>query len=140
MYSYTRTAPEERAVIVTPVLISEVSINGHSYYFLIDTGSSVSLIDLSVAARSGLTLVPMSPPVTVLSYGGEMQINTLVDVSGEILLRDHPLYGPLYAHNMGRLLGDLSTKAGVPVVGIIGCKDLTNIGLTIDFKRNVIKL
>ena len=108
------------------------------YHFLIDTGSSVTLVTPELAARYGMTadFIAKGAPVRVRSADGNTTLLT------RTLLDRLDLGGARYGH-VPALIYDcspISSQLGVKVDGVLGFSLFRDTLLTLDYPRNCVVL
>lgn len=112
----------------------EVNIKGRSFLFLVDTGSSTSLVDKQLAQEIGMK--GRSPLKLVLSNGNKTE--------GLLCAIESISLGPLFVKNVPALIvGQLHQKPyarGYNFQGVLGMDFLSRFNLLIDYPNRVINL
>ncbi|QSR86023.1 aspartyl protease family protein [Candidatus Methylacidiphilum infernorum] len=112
----------------------EVNIKGRSFLFLVDTGSSTSLVDKQLAQEIGVQ--GRSPLKLVLSSGNKTQ--------GLLCAIESISLGPLFVKNVPALIvSQLHQKPyarGYNFQGVLGMDLLSRFNLLIDYPNRVINL
>jgi hypothetical protein len=118
-------------VIENDLPIMVASINGLPVKLLVDTGSSVSLIDTSTDALLRFTRDYDIPVIIGYGMGGQSKIFGVKDI---ILIHEEDTLNVSFRGT------DLSTfRQSSGIIGIIGSDFLAKNNLVIDFKDNKIK-
>ena len=143
------TSPERSALAPAASLPADVPINpdagrgnelflplqladGETLTFLVDTGSPVTLFDRSLEPRLGKRLGTMA----MWNFGTEQQSG--VYAAPRLYLQDIPLL--MSGTNVETIdLRDLSAKAGVSIMGILGMDCLSHYCLQLDFTAGRIR-
>lgn len=127
-------------IVSSPVLLTQASIGGVNYWFILDTGSSFNVLDLTVALRHHLPIDPLPSGVKVFSHGGSADIYSVIGRDSVVSISGTYLNEPWYIQNLTDVFNPISKRAGFPVVGIIGCKQLTELEGGIDLRTNVLSI
>ena len=108
------------------------------YHFLIDTGSSVTMVTPELAARYGEKNVkaPEGPQVRVQSFDGKTATLPAVMLSRVELGRARFSYVPALIYDCA----DLSGQLGVKIDGVLGFPLFRNTKLTLDYPHSRVLL
>ena len=136
-FDHDKLAPGQVAVagrIVSNLLLVEGTIGGAGpYYFLVDTGSSVTLVSDRIAtAVPGYRTTPTPSPVQVVSAAGG------ATMLGSTTLPSLELGGATFANVRAAVYDfvDFSNHLGITVDGILGFPLFRDVLLTLDYPRS----
>ena len=117
-------------------LIVEGQVNGKSAYFLIDTGASVGLIDKEKKKKYGLKEV-FRYHGTLIGAGGEMKdvkhCDTFVEFEGKTIPQ-------FLLADISNVVKSIKRETGIEILGIIGLKQMSLVGMNIDVNSNEVWL
>jgi hypothetical protein len=140
---FTREKPDAGQVavpgrIVSNLLLAEGTVGGAGpYYFLVDTGSSVTLVSDRIAAGvPGFRTTPALTPVQVVSAAGG------ATMLGSTTLPSLELGTATFANVRAAVYDfvDFSNHLGITVDGILGFPLFSDVLLTLDYPRNRVVL
>jgi predicted aspartyl protease len=97
-------------------LIIEATINGKPAFMLIDTGASVSLVDIRAAARYGFTLRGAAA-IALTGAGGALAARHVAAI--DVRVKGIPLY-QFIAADITAIMQSIARETGISVCGIIG--------------------
>ena len=136
-FDHDKLAPGQVAVagrIVSNLLLVEGTIGGAGpYYFLVDTGSSVTLVSDRIAtAVPGYRTTPTPSPVQVVSAAGG------ATMLGSTTLPSLELGGATFANVRAAVYDfvDFSNHLGITVDGFLGFPLFRDVLLTLDYPRS----
>lgn len=120
------------------ILLAELQVNGQSAYFLIDTGSGISLIDQGQADKFGFEVHPEQGKGKIYSLGGTAHFMTTSSLKlsyrGQRLRR-----GRLYTTNLSRL-HDFKLPRRYTIAGILGADFFRKNQAVLDFRKEQVLL
>lgn len=116
-------------------------INGKKAYFLLDTGSALSILHSRDAGVFDFKVRPVreyrAPRVS--SFGGSIQsLHHVSDVHIEI--GETPIHTYFYAYNMEHLVKSLAEKTRYKISGIIGTEVMNRYGFQLDFVNKSVQI
>lgn len=118
-----------------PCLI-EGEINGKKTYFVLDTGSAVTTLDLNQSRYFGFTLRDTDLEI----YGFNSDVGEMKRVVGidsiKIYGRNISMSDTIYANNMSKLAREIENCTRKRIGGIIGVPIIKRYGLVIDLMNN----
>jgi len=125
------------ATLVSNFLVIEVPGDKHStIHFIIDTGSSLTLVTPDLARRLGATEIPSQSPLHILGANGEVKLLQPVSLKRLELAAVRFEGVRAVIHD----LADLSTHLGVQIDGVLGFPLFRETLLTLDYPRSRVLL
>ncbi|MEM8968392.1 MAG: retropepsin-like aspartic protease [Bacteroidota bacterium] len=115
------------------------TINGKEAFFLVDTGSDVSLIHAKDAKRYGFFCHPRRALDRFQLYGLGTSIKELTAVHNMyVQLGSRTIFADYIALDLSTIIHSLNTGTSIEISGILGSKTLNKYGFVIDYHRNEI--
>ncbi len=118
---------------VRSILLAELQVNNRPAYFLIDTGSGISLIDLAQASKFGFEVHPENGQGKIYSLGGTTHFMATsglkLSYEGQRLRR-----GRLYTTDL-RHLHDFGLPNRYTIAGILGADFFRKNKAILDFEK-----
>jgi len=118
-------------VSLEKVPIIEVSLNGKSAYFVLDSGSDVSLLHLPDALNFEFSHQKRASKSIVGASGGNQPLYQASDF--ELLLGQRPLQTMFFATDLATIIESLAASTGITITGIIGMDLMRKYGFEIDY-------
>ncbi|WNJ20183.1 retropepsin-like aspartic protease [Pontibacter sp. G13] len=121
-----------RVVRFHPQPIVEGTLNGKKAYFLVDTGATISLLDLSVKKKYRFQASYESSNCAIArGIGGAASMTKVyrVDMSLGTLPIETKFYGMDLAHISAHIMQD----TGIEIAGVIGTDLMKRYGFNLDF-------
>ena len=116
--------------------IVQGELNGRKTYFLLDTGASVSILDLKESAKYNVKQDGTSD-VSIGGYGGvTSNITNLKNV--KVTLGVEELKKEFTGKDIGYIIKGVSSNTGLPIVGIIGNNNISSSEFILDFENNLL--
>lgn len=116
--------------------IVEGTLNGKKAFFLLDTGASVSILDLKSAANYNVR-IGITEDMGIGGYGGvTSDVSSLSNV--DLRLGSERMKDKFSGKDIQYLIQAIRKNTGHTVVGIIGNNNITESKLILDFENNVI--
>lgn len=116
--------------------IVEGALNGKKAYFLLDTGASISVLDVTKATQYGFTLGDMND-FTISGYGGVS--NNVVKLNNvNIKLGSEEMDSEFLGKDIGYLVDAVQNATSYKIVGIIGNNNIAGNDLILDFETDYI--
>ena len=116
--------------------IVEGTLNGKRALFLLDTGASVSILDLKSATNYNVR-IGTTEDMGIGGYGGvTSDINSLSNV--DLRLGAEKMKDKFSGKDIQYLVQAIRKNTGYTIVGIIGNNNITESRLILDFENNVI--
>ena len=113
------------------------TLNGQKANFILDTGATISVIDLNQLSKYKVRNGgPMDD--VVIGYGGTVSSKVYLN-NVEVKLGDLVLSSEFQGQDIGQLLGVIEEQTGTKLVGIIGNNNISKSKLTLDFKRGEVR-
>ena len=114
------------------------TLNGSKVYFLLDTGASISILDLKESSRFGVKQGSIDD-LQIGGYGGvTSNITKLENV--DIRLGTEIMTQDFKGKDIQYLIKGISQNTGVSIVGIIGNNNISSSNLILDFETdNILK-
>lgn len=114
--------------------IVEGNLNGRKANFLLDTGASISILDLKEAKKYGV-VVGGTIDMNVGGYGGVTNdLNSLTNVN--LFLGSEQMKDKFDGKDIEYLIKAIKSNTGVSIIGIIGNNNITSSNLILDFETN----
>lgn len=111
------------------------TINGQKVFFILDCGSSVSIIDRTISEKAGVVLgSPYAGHIT--GYGGNS--SGLYEISADIRLGNTQMLGQFLAKDIGGIISAIEASTGYRVSGIIGYNNIKGSRMLLDFKKGFV--
>lgn len=112
------------------------TLNGKKAYFLLDTGASVSILDLKKSSEYGVG-IGNTEDIGVAGYGGATSdITELTNV--DLRFGTERMKDKFSGKDIGYLIEVIRKNTGFEIVGIVGNNNITTSKLILDFENNVI--
>lgn len=122
--------------IVAGVPIVKGELNHKEAYFMVDTGATFSLLDVTQSEDYGFKVIGPDQSVTAYGLGGSY---TNLDSLSEYDVHINELsVNNFKGTDLAHLMSVLSSISGKHVVGIVGSNHLIEEGLIIDYSDNAI--
>lgn len=122
----------------TRLPIVQGTLNGHKAYFLLDTGASVSILDLNQSKKYGFKSQGTSNDA-IAGYGGvDTQIHEVSNV--KVIIGDIPMVSGFNGKDIGYIVSGIQNITGYKVVGILGNNNISSAGFILDFNQSKIFL
>lgn len=116
--------------------IVEGTLNGKKAMFLLDTGASISILDLKKSSEYNVTLGNVKD-MGIGGYGGvTSDINELTNI--DLRLGELRLTQDFSGKDIGYLIDAIYKNTGVRIVGIIGNNNIASHNLILDFETNTV--
>lgn len=112
------------------------TLNGKKAYFLLDTGASVSILDVKKSSEYGVEIGDIED-VGVAGYGG---VTTDITILSNVDLRfgTERMKDKFSGKDIGYLIEVIRKNTGFEIVGIVGNNNIATSKLILDFENNVI--
>lgn len=107
------------------------TINGKIAYFIVDTGATISVLDLNQASEFGYRSHPFKNNYNVESLGDKNDFNTVVDF--KVFVGGIDFRGDYFTKDISRLVTAINENNKVIITGIIGSNILKKNGIIIDY-------
>lgn len=116
--------------------IVKMKLNGKNIWVLLDTGSSINLLDLSSMKKYKFkTYEQASDARNVIGLGSdEMQLLEVGDV--DLVYKGVTLKGKFLTYDISNLITSFHAESGIAISGIIGSELMGKYGFVIDMKSN----
>lgn len=116
--------------------IVEGTLNGKRAFFLLDTGASVSILDLKSSTNYNVKIGNIED-IGIGGYGGvTSDVNNLSNVN--LMLGTERMKDDFSGKDIQYLVQAIRKNTGYTIVGIIGNNNITESRLILDFENNVI--
>ena len=119
-------------------LIVKASVNGKNGFFLIDTGSSISLLNSSVLKKYKLEENPFDHRKAIGFNGSRMIIKKVSN--GNVVLGETFSHDDFYSMDLSRIADAIFAETGIKIVGIIGADLLIKYKGIIDYNQRYLTL
>lgn len=120
----------------TKVPIVEGFINGVRVYLVLDSGASMSVLDLSQA--KALKFFAFYTDQEAAGYGGRAKLQEVRGVRAAI--EDLPIYADFMTQDLSTVREIIQRNEGIYISGIIGSDVLKSIGATINYSNNTLTI
>lgn len=115
--------------------IIEGSLNNKKVYFIVDSGASISVLDVTQSKKYGFSTLKQSN--TVVGFGGK---SSYVDLQNtKIFIKDLQLNTSFKGNDLSLLIKTIEQNSNVTIIGIIGSDVFKENGMKIDYLSNSIK-
>ena len=115
-----------------PIVMGE--INGHKAYFLLDTGSDLTLLHEDKAAHFDFTIKKMAKPQRITGANGRIsEINRAGDV--DLILGTLPITTAYFTYDLSGIIRSIYRKTFIRISGIIGSDVMIRYGFVIDYAK-----
>lgn len=125
-------------VSLEKVPIIEVNLNGKTAYFVLDSGSDLSLLHLEEAENFQFTRQRRASKSIVGASGGKQSLFETSKV--ELQIGQQPLQTLFYATDLSTVVESLSISTGFTISGIIGMDLMRRYGFEIDYGNQTLTL
>ena len=119
-------------------LIVKASVNGKNGFFLIDTGSSISLINSSQLKRYKLEENPFDHRKAIGVNGSRVLIRKVSN--SNVVLGESFSHDNFYSMDLSRISASILAETGIKIVGIIGADLLIKYNGVIDYNQRYLTL
>lgn len=121
-----------------PIIRAE--LNGEEAFFLVDTGSELSILDTQVSSDYHFAVreLPDMWAIHSISFNGHTRRMQGVDVV-KLSFGETRIKTRWYGSEMTELVRSIRKKTGINIVGIIGSDIMKKYGFQIDFSEQVIR-
>jgi len=123
--------------ISKPIVRAE--INGKKAFFLIDTGSSVSLINSSELKHFDLRAANLNDRRKAVGFNGDKEWMKKV-VNAELILGEHFTYRDFYSMDLDVIVSSIQKETNMRISGIIGTDFLKRHRSIIDYNKRYLTL
>lgn len=114
----------------------EGTLNGKKAYFLLDTGASVSILDLKASSMYGVNDLG-EDDIPISGYGGTSTgVSRLSNV--DVKLGNLKSVDKFLGKDIGYLIKTIKNATGYQIVGIIGNNNIAGDNMILDFENNMI--
>lgn len=119
--------------------IIEAELNGKKGYFIVDTGSDITIVDKNSLKRYGLTEKKRKTDHKAVGFNGStMDVAKVHD--GELIIGKCFSTQSLYSIQLERLKHSIREKTGIKIIGIIGADVLLKYNSVIDYDKKFVTL
>lgn len=133
IFSFTSCAQEYKLEKHSNHMFLSLTLNGKPALFIIDSGSTWSLIDINKAKDYNFGYMPFGDQ-KYSGIGGVEQIQMLFNDTISETAQN------FYGINLSGMAQYIKAQFGIEIVGILGADFLTNNSVVLDFKNNTLKL
>lgn len=120
---------DQQISVVNNRLLLPLKVNGKSVYFLVDTGASIALVDITKTKELGYKLGSKLSS-TIVGAGGEASdVYHTKDL--DVDLNGHKLY-QFVATNIDNIKKSIKQNTNYEIFGILSLKQMQDIGMIID--------
>ncbi len=117
------------------------TMNGKKAYFLLDTGSDVTLLNTGDAKRYGFSYLPhRGLRGYQLSGLGKSTKEVLSTYNVDLRLGSQKIKATFIAYDLSNIIQSLGAGTAVKINGIIGSRALKRHGFVIDYDRKEVKM
>ena len=119
--------------------IVETTINGMKAYFLLDTGSSVTVFHSRIARKYGFKIINanIKGAVDVATFGGEVKRLEMIS-RANFSLGATELRGRFFAYDLTSLIRSTKLRTGYTIAGILGSDVFRRYGFGIDYAEGYV--
>lgn len=115
--------------------IVKAEINGKKAYFLIDTGSSISIINASELGKFDIKELSKMDRKKAVGFNGDREWIQLV-TNAKTTFGDLFEYRKFYSMNLDHIVKSIYAETQIRIVGIIGADFLQRHNCVIDYGKN----
>lgn len=120
---------DQQISVVNNRLLIPLKVNGKSVYFLVDTGASVALVDITKTKELGFKLGNKLSS-TIVGAGGQAEdVYYVKDL--EVDLNGHKIY-QFVATNIDSIKESIKKNTDYDIFGILCLKQMQDLGMIID--------
>lgn len=116
--------------------IVQGTLNGKKAYFLLDTGASISVLDVTKETEYGFRLGDIND-LTISGYGGVTD-DVVKLTSVDVMLGSESMSQEFLGKDIGYLVIAIKNSTNLSIVGIIGNNNIAGNDLILDFETNFI--
>jgi hypothetical protein len=118
--------------------IIQVELNGKKSYFLVDSGSDISVVNTTALKHYGLFEVPVyqDGAMAIGFSGNTTQMSRIRNA--ELNFGDGLIHRDFMGYEMDPLVNSIEAKTGLRIAGIIGADVLVRFHCVIDYSRRSI--
>ena len=124
-------------VCLDKVPIIEVQLNGLPAYFILDSGSDISVLNLADADRYLFTTKQIATRDLKGFSGGRQGIFSVK--SAELVLSSYQINSSFYTTDLDHLVQTLEKSTSITVNGIIGLDIMKEYGFEIDYANKIVR-
>ena len=125
-----------KIVCLEKVPIVEVQLNGVPAYFILDSGSDISLLNQTDADKYQFTLAKSSSKDLRGFSGGVQVLHHAAGIS--LKLNDHEIKVSFYTAHLDQLVQVLKQYSSIKITGIIGLDVMKEYGFEIDYSDQLL--
>jgi hypothetical protein len=120
--------------------IIKVDLNGKSAYFLVDTGSDMTILHRNLASRYDFSpILTASSQHQALGLSGKVQtIHKVKDV--ELKIGSTQVKALFKTYDISAIVNSLRDRVGVRISGIVGSDVMKRYGFIIDYQKQTIAI
>ena len=118
-------------VSIEKVPIIKCMLNGHETYFVLDSGSELTLVHAIAAEKLGFTFKSRATRSIVGASGGNQPLHEAQSV--ELTIAQQTLKTRFYATDLSVVVQFLSDSTGLSISGILGMDLMRRYGFEIDY-------
>ena len=121
--------------------IIEASINGKKALFVLDSGSSLTILNSSMARHFKFKVVGPRyyGKSLITSFGGSIQELRNV-YQANVAIGGHRIDKIQYAYNMDRIVQSIYNRTGLKIAGLIGSDVMYRYGFKIDYVSRAVSI
>ncbi len=125
-------------VSLEKVPIIEISLNGKTAYFVLDSGSDVSLLHVLEAENFQFTRNKKASKSIIGASGGKQPLFEASQI--KLKIGQHSMQTVFYATDLSTIVESLSISTGFTISGIIGMDLMRKYGFEIDYGNQKLTL
>lgn len=112
--------------------IIKAEINGRKAFFLIDTGSSISLVNTSEMSRYQLTAAKSRERRMAIGFNGDSEYLHII-TNANFILDSYFEYTRFYSMNLDKIVDSIFAETNIRIAGIVGADFLKKHHCVIDY-------
>lgn len=118
-----------------PIVAGE--INGRKAYFLLDTGSDMTVLHERKASYYNFKVKKMMNPQKIMGISGRHEnVNRAGNIN--LALGELPIISPYFTYDLSGIISSIYRKNSVKISGIIGSDVMIKYGFVIDYNQKLV--
>ena len=114
-------------------------LNGKMAYFLLDTGSDLTILDAGSARKYGFKTIQSKGKVLMIEGLGGSHRDFRRATGLKLFMDESLIYTHFFAFDLSNIVNSLNANTGMKIVGIIGSDVMRKYGFKIDYGNKLVR-